>query len=87
MTYEFLHAVRVQMNAVAGSESVWVLQILTKKHRRYPVDKNTLCRRNVQLFNITGLFVKLPLCFGIDILVGTQLFGFLIADRAADVFS
>ena len=58
MTCEVLHAVRVQTNAVAGTETVWVLQILAEKHRRYPVDINTLCRHNGQLFNIRGLVVR-----------------------------
>ena len=38
MTCDVLHAVRVQTDAVAGSDAVWVQQILTKKHRRYSVD-------------------------------------------------
>jgi hypothetical protein len=42
VTCEVLHAARVQANAVAGCEAVWVQQILTKKHRRYLVDINTL---------------------------------------------
>ena len=63
MTCEVLHAVSVQMNAVAGSEAVWVLQILTKIHRRYPVEINTLCRQNVQLFHVTGFLHKIIIVF------------------------
>ena len=66
MTCGVLHVVRVQMDAVAGSEAVWVLQILTKQHRRYRVDINTLCRQNLRI-KIYRTIISLLFCMGVKL--------------------
>lgn len=61
------------MNIVVGKQAAYSFQIFEKKiFRRNPVNMNSLCRLNAKVFSIVGWYVNLPLCFGTDILVGTQ---------------